>query len=257
MNAINQTLYIPLYGKAYVSKKRIILQDFRAEEIWEAESFNLKGKAKSKWLAYYMGMRAAVFDQWISEKMKEYPDAIILHLGCGMDSRFLRVNSQKRYWYDVDFPDVIRERRRYFMESEFYKMISADIRREDWMVEIPKGRQVLLVMEGISMYLTHQELCCLMESVKHTFPGCCILMDCYTSLAASATKYKNPINEVGVTKVYGLDDPAMLPIQFVKEHDITPVNLIEQLDNVERRVFRAVFAGAFSRKLYRLYEFCI
>ena len=27
MNNVNQTLYIPLYGKAYVSKKNIILKD--------------------------------------------------------------------------------------------------------------------------------------------------------------------------------------------------------------------------------------
>ena len=34
MNNINQTLYIPLYGKAYVSQKGIILNDKQAEKIW-------------------------------------------------------------------------------------------------------------------------------------------------------------------------------------------------------------------------------
>ena len=37
MNNVNKTLYIPLYGKAYVSKKGIILSDKKAEQIWEAE----------------------------------------------------------------------------------------------------------------------------------------------------------------------------------------------------------------------------
>ena len=63
MDNVNKTLYIPLYGKAYVSKKGIILRDPKAEVIWAAEGFPLKGKSKSKWLAYYMGMRAAVFDR--------------------------------------------------------------------------------------------------------------------------------------------------------------------------------------------------
>ena len=31
MNNVNQTLYIPLYGKAYVSRKGIILNDKKAE----------------------------------------------------------------------------------------------------------------------------------------------------------------------------------------------------------------------------------
>lgn len=32
----------------------------------------------------------------------------------------------------------------------------------------------------------------------------------YTEFAAKASKYKNPINEVGVSKVYGLDQPKVL-----------------------------------------------
>ncbi len=48
MNNVNKTLYIPLYGKAFVSKKNIILQDKKAEEIWAKEGFELKGKSKSK-----------------------------------------------------------------------------------------------------------------------------------------------------------------------------------------------------------------
>ena len=71
MNGVNKTLYIPLYGKAYVSKKGIILNDKTAEKIWEKEGFELKGKSKSKWLAYYMGMRSAVFDNWLKAQMEE------------------------------------------------------------------------------------------------------------------------------------------------------------------------------------------
>ena len=48
MNNVNKTLYIPLYGKAYVSKRGILLDDKKAEEIWASESFSLKGKSKSK-----------------------------------------------------------------------------------------------------------------------------------------------------------------------------------------------------------------
>ena len=69
MNNVNKTLYIPLYGKSYVSKKGILLHDPKAEEIWAAEGFKIRGKSASKWLAYYMGMRSAVFDCWLKEKM--------------------------------------------------------------------------------------------------------------------------------------------------------------------------------------------
>lgn len=34
VDSVNKTLYIPLYGKSYVSQKEIILHDAKAEEIW-------------------------------------------------------------------------------------------------------------------------------------------------------------------------------------------------------------------------------
>lgn len=46
MNNVNKTLYIPLYGKAYVSKKKIMFQDKKAEDIWKKVEFELKGKSK-------------------------------------------------------------------------------------------------------------------------------------------------------------------------------------------------------------------
>ena len=94
MNGVNKTLYIPLYGKSYVSKKGIILDDKKAEQIWEAEGFPLKGKSKSKWLAYYMGTRSAVFGEWLRQQMVNAPNSVVIHIGCGMDSRCIRVGTE-------------------------------------------------------------------------------------------------------------------------------------------------------------------
>ena len=76
-----QNINIPLYGKAYVSKKNIILHDSMAEAIWEKEGFNLKGKSKSKWLAYDMAMRSAVYDEWVKQEIASQSDAAALHIG--------------------------------------------------------------------------------------------------------------------------------------------------------------------------------
>ena len=252
MENVNKTLYIPLYGKSYVSKKGIILQDPKAEEIWTSEGFPLKGKSKSKWLAYYMGMRSAVFDRWVAQKIQENPEAAVLHLGCGMDSRVLRVENQS-YWFDVDFPEVIDQRRRYYSESEHYKMIDSDIRSSEWLEQIP-GNRAIVVLEGISMYLSNEELQHAFGNLYARFDKVQILMDCYTEFAAKASRYKNPINDVGVTQVYGLDDPNSLP-GYLREHSMTPADLIEQLQGMERKIFQTLYAGSAARKLYRLYEF--
>lgn len=258
MNSVNKTLYIPLYGKAYVSKKGIILKDTKAEEIWNAEGFSLKGKSKSKWLAYYMGMRSAVFDEWLRRKIREYPDAVILHIGCGMDSRVHRVGCGGNNWYDVDFPEVVAERSRYYAESDGYHMLGADIRGENWIGTIPKSSHTIVVMEGASMYLTFEELQALLRTLRGYFENVSLLMDCYTVFAAKASRYKNPINDVGVTRVYGIDDPKLLDdtgLSFRAEHEMTPDWMINELTGMEKRIFKHVFGGKLSRKMYRLYEY--
>lgn len=259
MNSVNKTLYIPLYGKAYVSSRGILLRDPKAETIWAKEGFPLRGKARSKWLAYYMGMRSAVFDRWVLQAMAEDPEAVILHVGCGMDSRADRVGTGGRLWFDVDFPEVVAERRKYFPETENYHMLPSDIREEAWLDRLPPGSSLIVVMEGVSMYLTPEELTGVLARWTRRFPKVRILMDCYTALAAKATKYKNPINTVGVTQVYGLDDPHALTdgtaLAFCREHTMTPEDMICQLDGGERGIFRKLYAGKLAHRLYRLYEY--
>lgn len=257
MNNVNKTLYIPLYGKAYVSKKKLFLIDKKAEEIWNAEGFSLKGKSKSKWLAYYMGVRSAVFDEWLKEQMAANPQAVIIHIGCGMDSRVIRVGTNHHKWYDVDFADVITERKRYYCQTDDYKMVAADVRDGGWLNSI-EGGSAIIVMEGISMYLTIEEMRSLMGSLSKHFERLTLLVDCYTTFAAKMSKHRNPINDVGVTDVYGIDNPADYEsgdLVFLKEHSMTPQKYIDMLDGFERAVFAKLYAGGFSKKLYRLLEY--
>ena len=258
MENVNKTLYIPLYGKSYVSQKGIILRDEKAEEIWAAEGFPLKGKSKSKWLAYYMGMRSAAFDRWTAQQLEANPEAVVLHLGCGMDSRVLRIKNHGAAWFDVDFPEVIAERRRYFAESNGYTMVSSDVQDLGWMDAVPKGGCGIVVMEGISMYLQPEALKTLLQAIRSHFDRVHILMDSYSVFAAKATKYKNPIKEVGVTQVYGMDDPCVLEaagLRFLAEQELTPEDMIQQLQGLEQMVFRKLYAGPMAKKLYRMYEF--
>lgn len=258
MNSVNKTMYIPLYGKSVVSRKGLFLSDPRAERIWEQEGFPLGGKSASKWLAYTMGIRAAVFDDWLRAQMEQIPDGVVLHIGCGMDSRVLRVGTGGHCWYDVDFPEVIRERRHYFEEGPEYRMLGADVRQKGWLDAVSGAKDAIVVMEGVSMYLTTRELLELVQLLTGRFDRIHLLMDCYTELAAKVSRYKNPINEVGVTRVYGLDQPQKLnhgSFRFTAEMDMVPQRYVRQLQGMEQRIFKTVFAGPIYGKLYRLYEF--
>ncbi len=83
-------------------------------------------------------------------------------------------------------------------------------------------------------------------------------MDVYTEFGVKASKLKNPVNDVGVTELYGIDDIESLinglRISFVKEHSFTPAALVKELTSAERLFFRLLFTGRLYRKIYRMYE---
>lgn len=258
MNNVNKTLYIPLYGKAYVSKKGIILHDPKAEAIWDREGFALKGKSKSKWLAYNMGMRSAVFDNLVKAELEQTKDCTVLHIGCGMDSRAERIGASGTRWYDVDFPEVIAERQKYYKETGFYRMIAADARQTQWLKSLPT-RKTIVILEGISMYFTPEEMKGLLKALTEHFTSVTVFMDCYSVRAAKASKYKNPINDVGVTTVYGIDNPRIFEdgteLKFITEHNMTPITMIQELQGMEQFIFKHVFGGKIAKTIYKMYEY--
>jgi O-methyltransferase involved in polyketide biosynthesis len=149
MNSVNKTLYIPLYGKAMVSKKKIILQDSMAEKIWTEQERNiaLRGKSKSKWLCYNMAMRARIFDDWTNLMLSQNPDSLVLHIGCGLDSRCRRVNQNYHSWCDCDFPDVIEARKNYYEESGSYHMITLNAADKEQIESLPQSESAIIVLK--------------------------------------------------------------------------------------------------------------
>ncbi|MGK5558782.1 class I SAM-dependent methyltransferase [Actinomadura kijaniata] len=61
-----------------------------------------------------MALRARRLDDWCAAFLGRHPDAVVLHLGCGLDSRVFRLDPGPSVsWFDVDLPNVVdlRDRR--------------------------------------------------------------------------------------------------------------------------------------------------
>jgi hypothetical protein len=44
-------------------------------------------------------------------------------------------------------------------------------------------------------------------------------------------------------------------LSFVKEKELTPQYLINELQGFEKNIFKTIYAGRMSKKLYKLYEY--
>ena len=67
------------------------------------------------------------------EFITRHPDGIIVNIGCGMDSRFHRIDDGRLTFYDLDLPEVIEFKRQYYPESKRYKMLPYSVFDYKWM----------------------------------------------------------------------------------------------------------------------------
>ena len=203
-------------------------------------------------------MRARVFDDWTEAMLRANPDALVLHIGCGLDSRCLRVKKTYTNWIDADFPEVLSLRRKYYEENDAYHMMAIDASKAEQIARLPDSETAIVVLEGISMYLTNAQVRCMLRAFEKKYTQLHILMDVYTEFGAKASRYKNPVNDMGVTELYGIDDVKALlddtRIKLKAEHSFTPDRLINELKPFERVFFRTMFAEKIYRRIYRLYE---
>ena len=162
----SKTLFIPLLGKAEMSKQNLIIKDLKAEEI--VNNIDLGDIKNSKYLSMYMALRSKIIDDLVNEYINNHFNATVIHLGCGLDSRVLRVNDKYMKWYDVDYKEVIDIRKEYYEENDKYTMISSSILDFSFLDNI-KESNVLIVLEGVSMYLNEKEVKELLNALQRKF----------------------------------------------------------------------------------------
>lgn len=207
-----ETLLTPLYSKAIESmRKTPILVDEKAGEILERIDYDFSAVHIPRGTKITLCIRAAKMDDVCREFLAAHPESVILHPGCGLDSRFCRVDNGRVEWYDLDFEEVIALRRKFYPETERYHMIASPVTDLTWLNKIDaKGRPVLVVCEGLSMYLSEEENVRLLKTLREVFPGCKILFDAYSRLTVRQIKKHPTIKKTGAVIRWGIDNPEEL-----------------------------------------------
>jgi O-methyltransferase involved in polyketide biosynthesis len=207
--AEQETLMITLYCKTLAAPKGVF-SDAEAWKIVDRVDYDfsrLKVKPGTRLTVF---MRAKRLDEYVRAFLSRAPDGIVLHLGCGLDTRFFRVDNGTATWFDLDLPDVIELRRKFFSESPQYRMIASSVTDLRWLEQIPRGRPVFVVAEGLLMYLTEEKVKELLLRLRGAFPGCEIAFDAFSTLTARNIKRADVLKTTGASIHWGIDDPQRI-----------------------------------------------
>ncbi|WP_033295438.1 class I SAM-dependent methyltransferase [Amycolatopsis jejuensis] len=156
-------------------------------------------------------VRAKAHDEWARRFLSAHPDAVVLHLGCGLDARMYRLDPPATVdWFDVDYPSVIELRRQFLPPREHYTLIASNVTNLTWLDQIPRNRPTLLIAEGLVPYLPEPAARRLLTTVVDTFPGGQIQLDTVSVWAWRTSKWDPTLRKYGTQFHCGFDDPSAL-----------------------------------------------
>ncbi|GAA3443304.1 class I SAM-dependent methyltransferase [Planomonospora venezuelensis] len=211
LTGARETLLATLYGRALDSRSPDpVLGDTEAERAVRRIDYDFRRTGITATTAAGVALRARQLDDWTAEFLAARPDATVLHLACGLDTRVHRLERPPSVrWFDVDYPEVVELRERLLPVPEGdYRMIGSSVTGDGWLAEVPGDRPVVAVFEGLTMYLRKEEGRRLIQRITGHFPGGQLLFDCYGTMGIRMQKLVPAVRNAGATLHWGVDDPS-------------------------------------------------
>lgn len=178
LGTVQETLLVPLYARAAESRRRRpILMDPKAAEMvesidWDFQRFNQRRRIVA------CVLRTAMFDRWIGEFLLRHPEGTVVEIGAGLNTRFERMDNGSVHWFDLDLPDTVELRRKFFSDSGRRTTLAGSVLDADWMAAVRRSPgPYFFVAEAVFIYLGEAEVKSALARIAANFPGARIAFD--------------------------------------------------------------------------------
>ncbi|MGW3974603.1 class I SAM-dependent methyltransferase [Streptomyces ardesiacus] len=179
LGTVQETLLIPLYARAAETRKEhALLRDPHAEEIVACLDYDF---GRFDGLPSLTGalLRTLLFDEWVADFLSAHPRGTVVEIGTGLNTRYERVDNGLARWFELDLPDVIALRRRFFTDTPRRTMVASSVTDEAWTAEVSAGGDgpCLFLAEAVLPYLDEADVHRVVDLLADRFPGSLLALD--------------------------------------------------------------------------------
>jgi O-methyltransferase involved in polyketide biosynthesis len=211
LGAVQETLFVPLAARAReTAKRRPLLRDPKAVEMIDEIDYPVEKYGPGPGSSITV-LRTAIVDHWVRAFLAEHPAGTVVEIGTGLNTRFERVDNGTVHWVDLDLPDTIALRRRYFTDSERRRTVAASVLDEEWLRTVEEGPgPYFFVAEGVLVYLPEDEAARALTRIAQRFPGALVALDTYPQRLLEKQHEQAVRKEMEARWAWSCEDPRSL-----------------------------------------------
>ena len=218
-NSIQETLVIPLYGRALCTRKfPQLFADQTAAELLEQIDYDFSaleqrsGGLLQTFGALEVAMRQSDLAFEVREYLRAHPRAAVVNLGCGLDSTGRACDNGQCRIYNIDLPDVMAVREALLPAGERERNLAADLNDLSWFdaIDAPTEDGAVFFAAGVFYYFRTEQVRALCAAMAERFPGGRLVFDAAGPTAVKLM-LKTWVKQAGIRDVgayFSVRDPA-------------------------------------------------
>jgi O-methyltransferase involved in polyketide biosynthesis len=212
LGTVQETLLITLYGRAVETRDPDgLLDDPAAVRMVEAIDYDFS-RFDGKPSLLGACLRTLLFDHWVRRFLADHPDGTVVEVGTGLNTRFDRVDNGRVHWIDLDLPDAIALRRRFFgADEERRSMVAASVLDTGWLDEVAKLPEPwFFAVEAVLPYLAEDQVRRLVGELARRFPGSWLATDIASTAMVAEQDDHDVLSTMAARMDWACDDPRAL-----------------------------------------------
>lgn len=193
VSGVPETMLQTMYARAKESEKEHpYIYDKAAVEIVSRLDYDFSNADKDIMMSSGVIARTILLDGMVEEFLSSHPGTIVVNIACGMDTRCYHVEGQYKYWYNIDLPETIEIRNRFLKEDGPVFQIAKSATDASYTEEICyHDEQVLVVVEGLTMYLQEEDVKQIFHIVYEKFEKATVFVETMSPFVSAHVKEKS------------------------------------------------------------------
>jgi O-methyltransferase involved in polyketide biosynthesis len=211
---VQETLLVPLYGRAVFTRQHpALIDDPRAVEMVEAIDYDF-ARFDGKMSLVGSVFRTRIFDRWVSRWLADNPTGTVVEIGAGLNTRHERLDNGTARWIEIDLPDVVDLRRRFFAENDRRRILAASILDPNaWVPAVEAtGGPWFFAAEAVLIYLEPADVVDVLATIGTRFGGSPIGLDTWATWMADHQDDHDTIGAMDAEFRWFCDDPGTLEV---------------------------------------------